>query len=347
MADLRINNFNLGAFRSLIEESMIVNNQLIMSLSSDDAKCCAMSVDRTLLKMWSVPLSQLIGQAPPKLSKLSKLPTAEDIAEFDNIFSPNIDEIDAPAKPEEEKPKPKTKSKPAPTETLKFDEFDLFVLRAEHFKKFLDVHSDVDVSIDFNFQESDEQRKRAAEIIINSTIDGEGRLSTKYILSTDEMITMKIVDADIQRVIEKMEPTDDMYSVVLNSHQISTVRNMIRSLNKANPINIPYLNIVVDPTKFTINISDTVFNLDYKLSTTNIKTLPKNKHEFSIFKSDFAAFGNHDFTLYLKEENNYVILLNPVIKCVSTFLPEEQTSNPVESGITSLDMDINIDSYFE
>jgi hypothetical protein len=354
--DLKISNFNLTLFKKLIEESMIVNNQLIIEVSSKDVKCCSLSHDKTLLKMWTLPLEQLIETPQIKAPKLSKMPSAAEIAEFDNIFNTNSSTDDLVTEVQNAEASVKKAATepelfPSEKQSQKFDfkPFDVFILRAEHFKKFLDVHSNVNVSVEFAWQQSgDNDRKMAAEFVINSTIDGEGSLSTKYILSTDEMITTKITD--IQKAIDKLTPEDNMYSVVLTTPQIQSVRNMVKSLHKANPINVPYLNIVVDPIKFTINISDAVFNIDYKLSTTNVKVLPKKPHNFSIFKSDFASFGNHDFTIYLREDANYALFLNPVIKCVTTFLPEEQTKDGGDAAFDSLGDasidNINVDDYF-
>jgi hypothetical protein len=344
MADLTLKNFNLSLFKSLIDESMIVNNQIVMSLSDKEVKCCAMSTDKTLMKMWSIELSKLLDVETAKPSKLSKLPTVEEIAEFDNIFASNVEDLGQPTVTETEM-FPEAVVEQPKKETPKFDEFDLFILRCEHFKKFLDVHSTENVTIDFNFQVSNDTRKRAAELIINSTIGGDGNLSTKYILSTDEMITVNI--NDLQKTIEKLEPTDKMYSVVLGASQIQTIRNMIKSLHKANPMNVPYLNFVIDPQKFIVTISDTVFNLDYKLASTNVKNLPKTAQEFSIFKSDFASLGNHDFTIYVDENSsNLALFLNPVVKCIVTFLPEQQKKDAaIDNSINNVD-DINIDDYF-
>jgi len=71
--NIKISNFKLNVFRNLLEESLIVNNQLMLEFSSSMIKSCTFSSTKSFIKLWTIPLDTLIQQDSNELELTSKL----------------------------------------------------------------------------------------------------------------------------------------------------------------------------------------------------------------------------------------------------------------------------------
>ena len=62
---IKIPNFKLNVFRNLLEQSLIVNNQLMLEFSPDIVKSCSFSLTNSFMKLWTAPLKNLLFVEQP------------------------------------------------------------------------------------------------------------------------------------------------------------------------------------------------------------------------------------------------------------------------------------------
>lgn len=112
--EVKIKNFKLNVFRSLIEQSLIVDSQLIFEVSTDFVRSCSFSSTKSFMKLWTIPFESLISK-PEKSEEAELFPEKE--------------------------------------EKLEFPTFNMYILKGDLFKKFLSVHTSDTVDLTFNIQE--------------------------------------------------------------------------------------------------------------------------------------------------------------------------------------------------
>ena len=111
---IKINNFQLNIFRNLLDQSLIVDNQLMLEISSSMIKSCSLSMTKSFMKLWTIPLKNLLV-----------IPENEST---DGILFPNMIN--------------------KPVENI-FPTFNLYILKGDLFIKFFSVHNSETVDLEF------------------------------------------------------------------------------------------------------------------------------------------------------------------------------------------------------
>ena len=148
---IKISNFKLNIFRNLLEQSLIVDNQLMIEFSPEIIKSCTFSNSKTFLKLWTTPLSNLINVEN------------NDIDLFEN--KKNVNENNFPT-------------------------FNFYILKGDLFQKYLSVHTANTVDLEFILHKKDD-KYQAANITISSKLNNNNSLVTNFILTTEELISNK------------------------------------------------------------------------------------------------------------------------------------------------------------
>jgi hypothetical protein len=334
MEKILINNFDLLKFRKLLEQSLIVDNQLILEFSPEFIRACSTSATKTFLKLWTIPLKKLIVVSEKE--EIKKID--EDEIDFDDLDA--IQSLNDPIQDLDE----------ASKKIINFPNFDFYVLRGEMFKKFLSVHTSDEVELEFTIvSKNDSDKYQAAEITIKSFLEASNStITTTYILSTEELITNKI--GDYSEIIKEMTPAKTMFEFTLFDIQIQEIRRLIKNLHKSAANNVAFLNFEINVETKKIIIKDKVFTISFDI-TENLKNLPEKTFDFSILKSDFIMVGNKSFTIYSENDNQKILFGGnyggALIWCLSTKVSENNIvsgmDNIVDDGIDT----INIDEYLE
>lgn len=61
--EIKLSNFKLNVFRNLMEQSLIVDNQLMFEFSSDMVRSCSFSATKSFMKLWTSQLINFIQQS--------------------------------------------------------------------------------------------------------------------------------------------------------------------------------------------------------------------------------------------------------------------------------------------
>lgn len=311
MKIIKLDNFRIDGFRSLLEQNLLVNNQLMLEFSPDMVKSCSFSASASMMKLWSTPLMNLIGQ--PKL-------------EGDNQGILDLDSID---------------------ESIKFDfeKFNFYVLKGDLFKRFLSVFHGKSADVEIYVNESE---KRAAKIVIQGQTVNESYIKASFILTTEEMITNKVEDYDA--AIAGLTPKKNMSEFMLTDRSIQEIKKLVKELHKSIPDNTGYLLFEVDANNNILTISDKVFELKYDISleqgsesVTNIK----ENISFKILKSDFVIVGNHTFLFNVSNNDNENVIMRTnysksmigcLISKITSDTNEQEQAEVVDATIDSLDL---------
>ena len=318
--EIKIKNFRLNVFKNLLEQSLIVDSQLMFEISPEMIRSCSFSQTKSFIKLWMIPFTNLI-------CKPEKKETSDVI------------DLDEPEVVEEEIPD--------------FEKFNMYILKGELFKKFLSVYTSDTVDIIFNIQDVN-GKKQAANLVITGKSEGSNLLTTNYVLTTEELITNKI--DDYSSIIKECTPDDSMFEFVLSDKQIQEVKRLIKKLHKSNADNTTYLTFTVDSENQKIIVNDKVFTVEFDIDTEIQKSIefPENSFKFNILKSDFIITGNQTFTIYTEENNQKVILgahyAGSIIWCLTTKVTNVSDLNLdasiVDSTIDAIDA-LDIDEYFD
>jgi hypothetical protein len=305
---IKISNFKLNIFRNLLEQSLIVDNQLMLEFSPEMIKSCSFSNTKSFMKLWTIPLSNLI------------INEEKDQDSIELVIIPKKKEI------------------------LSFPLFNFYILKGDLFRKYLSVHNTDTVDLEFVLNKVND-KYHAANITISGRSENNSPLVTNFTLTTEELISNKI--DDYSAIITECTPTKDMFEFVLTDIQIQEVKRLIKKLHKSSSNNTAFLTFNIDTENKKITVNDKVFTIEFLISEENIITnKSKNNFKFSILKSDFIITGNHSFTIYTNELEPKVILganfANSVIWCLLAKL--EENSMNFDESIMDSNMDQNIDS---
>lgn len=270
--NVKISNFKLSTFKNLMEQSLMVDNQLMFNFNSEMIKACSFSSTRTFIKLWNIPLKNLII-----------IP--------DQITS--VDDVILPAKKE--------------TIVESFEEFDFYILRGDLFKKFLSVYNDDSIDLEFTLMEIN-GKLRGTSIILTGYGSSNTLLKTTFTLTSEDMISNKI--DDYGSIIKECTPTKGAFEFILSSKQIQEIKRLIKNLHKSIPNNSAFLSFNIDVDNNKIVVNDKVFVLDITVDPELQKEIkfPNKSFTFNILKSDFVITGNHDYTFYVLDEEKKVIL---------------------------------------
>jgi hypothetical protein len=151
---IQISNFRLNIFRKLLEQSLIVDNQLMLEFSDTIIRACSFSSTRSFMKLWSTPIDNLLNNE-----------SKTDVIELDIV----------------------------PKEKLSFPVFNFYILKGDLFHKYLSVHNTDMVDLEFILHKVD-NKYQAANIIISGKSENNSPLVTTFILTTEELISNIITD---------------------------------------------------------------------------------------------------------------------------------------------------------
>ena len=151
---IKINNFRLNIFRKLLEQSLIVDNQLMLEFSDTIIRACSFSSTRSFMKLWTIPLNNLINSESKS----------------------NVIELDV-----------------VPVEKISFPVFNFYILKGDLFHKYLSVHNTDMVDLEFVLHKV-ENKYQAANITISGKSENNSPLVTTFILTTEELISNVITD---------------------------------------------------------------------------------------------------------------------------------------------------------
>ena len=151
---IKISNFRLNVFRKLLEQSLIVDNQLMLEFSDTIIRACSFSSTRSFMKLWVIPIMNLINNDKDV-----------EVIELDVI----------------------------PKEKLNFPTFNFYILKGDLFQKYLSVHNTEMVDLDFILQNVN-GKYQAANITISGKSENNSPLITTFTLTTEELISNKIDD---------------------------------------------------------------------------------------------------------------------------------------------------------
>lgn len=285
-----IKNFNLGCFRRLMEQSLLVDNQLVIEFTNKMIKSCSLTSSKSLIKLWTIPLQNLIIN-PEKIE--------------------SVESLDTPVNEEQD--------------FSKMPDFNFFVLRGDLFKKYLSVHNSDLVEMEFSIKEINEIHQ-ATTIKITGKSENNSPLITSFVLTSEEMITVK--RSDFANIISMCTPEEDMLQIILNAEQVQEIKRLIKNLHKSISDNSAYLTFTIVGKKIIVN--DKVFSIDFVLDEDLIKNIDFQESEsfsFNILKSDFIVTGNHILKFFTKENSQRVILSTmysgALIQCLVTKITQQ------------------------
>lgn len=313
-----IKNFNLAAFKKLIEQSLNVDKQLILEFSNEFIRGASLSASKTFIKFWTIPITKMI--------------VVEDEEPVENEITEVVDLT------------PKTKKVPE----ISFTEpFDFYVDRGEIFKKFMSIYNKIAVDVRFTCIRTSSGKLQASEINIKSQMsESSSVISTTYILSTDEIITNKITD--YSNIITQLTPDKTMFEFSLYDAQIGEIRRLIKTLHKTTPKNTSYLTFRIDTEEKTVSVSDKVFDIAFPL-----EKLPSENIEFSVLKNDFFMLGVKNISIFVDNNQAKIIFGSnfggAIVWSSATKVTDISISdnNAFESNLEETIDSLDIDEYLD
>lgn len=221
METIQIKNFRLNVFKQLLDQSLIVDNELMFEWTTEMIKSCSFATSKSFLKLWTTNLTSLVKQPD---------------AEIESLDAPKEIKIDD------------------------FETFNMYILKGELFKKFLSVHTldTVDIKITVNVADGkrqashitistvDENNKLETtfpltiEEMITNKITDYSSILTKC-TPTQGMIKFTLSNYQIQeikRLIKKLHNT--------NAENIPFLRFNIDTTNKSIGISDSVFSLILD-----------------------------------------------------------------------------------------------------
>lgn len=313
---VKIKNFNLGIFRSLLDQNLTVNKNIMIEFSKDMVKSSAMSPSRSFMKLWMIPMSNLIGGSEQEEGK------ALDID--------NLEEENVVAK--------------LPKELEDMPTFNFYLMKGDLFRKYISVHNSELVNLEFTLTSASNNGLQASTLTIYGKSELGSPLVTIFTLTTEEMIVDRI--ESYEPIINEVTPSENMMEVVLSSVQLQEIKRLIKQLHKSSTENTAYITLIVNKTNLIIK--DKVFEINIPLNENLISNIDEET-SFNILKTDFLMLGNHTFTIYTSPDSQKVIFITKfgesMISGLSTKVSENNdfgnNDNEVE-GIIDFD---DIDEY--
>lgn len=210
---IKIPNFKLNVFRKLLEQSLITDNQLMLQVSSEMIQSCSFSMSKTFMKLWTIPLNNLI------------IVEDEDVIEFEPGETKKAEKLDFPV-------------------------FNFYILKGDLFKKYLSVHNTDMADIEFVLHKNGD-KYQAANITISGKSENNSPLTTTFTLTTEDLITNKI--DDYSSIIDECTPNKNSSEFVLTDAQIQEVKRLIKNLHKSSSDNTAFLTFTITKDKIIVN----------------------------------------------------------------------------------------------
>jgi hypothetical protein len=317
---ISIKNFNLNVFKHLLDQSLIVNNQLMLEFANDLVKAVSFSPSASLLKLWTIPFMSLIKDVEQVIPVPTTEPKSKDSKDNEAIFDgvlPGFEDELAKQTIQQHK------------ELQNIPKFNFYVLKGDLFAKYLSVHNADIVDVEFSL-ETQNGKMYASTIKIIGKSENGSPLETLFILTTEELITSKV--SDYSEIINECTPDDSMDRIIVTSEQIQEVKRFVKRLHKSMVDNTAYLSFDISEKMIVVKdkVFNVKFNIDAELKAKANLLKSGNDMNFNILKSDFVMLGNHTFDIYSSNECDRVIFgtnyAGAIIWCVSTKVNEQNIS---------------------
>lgn len=305
-------NFKISMFKTLLEQNLMVDNQLMIEFADDMIKSCSISSSETLMKLWVAEFTSMIGVDKP-----------DEIMDLDDVFDSKI---------------------PA---NISFEPFNIYILKGDAFNRYLSVFSGDYCTLEFTISQEGGKRQASLLKIIGDTAAGN-RLSAEFTLTSEEFITNRV--EDYTTVMDKVTPPKDFYEFVLTDEQTKEIKKLVKTLHKSIANNQAFLTFDVNHEKELVTIKDKVFNIDFELKRDHDMNFPEQSFSFNLLKSDFVISGNHTYSFYTKPDSEAVILTSSYKGCVVGCLlsKAQQNISDSESAIVESTLeDLDIDDYLD
>lgn len=213
MQKVTILNFNLGMFRTLLDQSLIVNTQIMIEFNKELVKSCSFSQTKSFMKLWTIPMKSFIGKS-------------EDGSGA--ICLDDIEETTLPAIPV----------------------FNFYILKGDLFRNYLSVHNSELVTLEFQLQEIENGKLQAATITIIGKSEIGSPLVTTFTLTTEELILNRVTDYSI--IINECTPSKDMIDIILTNIQIQEIKRLVKKLHKSTVDNTSFLTFTISNNNVNI-----------------------------------------------------------------------------------------------
>lgn len=261
--------FDLGFFASLIDQNLMANNSIKVRFTEKTVKSIALTSSRSFVKLWEINTENLI------------CPNTESVEEINDDGTIGV-------------------------HVPKFECFDMFVLKGDVFKRFLNVFNQnpVDLLVDV-----DENESIANRIVITGETKFDTPIKCSYTLSSAE--AMGEGPSDYSVVEKFFTVKDSVKSFMILKDEMDQVKNLIQTLHKTNSENTSYVTVNVDVERSIIRVFDKVFDIKFPLVKTEdqISNLPDKSFDFRILKSDFIVAGKHTYNLYFDQSDDDKIVM--------------------------------------
>jgi hypothetical protein len=308
MDNIKIKNFNLAAFSRLLNQSLLVTNQIMMEVKDGLVKSCSFSATKSFIKLWTIPVEQLIIVDEAQ-KEMFDMDKAK--AEFREL------------------------------------NFNFYILKGDLFRRFISVHNQDTVDIEFSIVLVD-GKKQASTITITGKSEAGSALKTTFILTTEELITNVV--SDYSAILAACSPDKDMMEIVFLDEQIQEIKGLIKKLHKSSSENSKYLTFTIDNK--AIRINDRVFTVEFPV---NKEMVEKNNLagrglvgdasiSFNVLKSDFIITGDHTFNFFTSDQTDKVIIIGKyskaMIVCLTTKITEgsDAMDSSADDSLGELDL---------
>ena len=307
--EIKIENFKLNVFRNLLEQSLIVDNQLMFEISKEMIRSCSFSTTKSFIKLWLIPINELILK-----------PESNEA----NLF---LDE-------------PKQKEFDFPT-------FNMYILKGDLFKKFLSVHTSDTVDLEFTLQKVN-NKYYASNITIIGKSEGNNDLTTNFILTTEELISNSVDDySDIIKQCTPSKSMFEFMLSDNQIQEIKRLIKKLHKSTSDNTAYLTFFvdsekkKLIVNDKVFNIGFElnpDTKFpENSFKFNILKSDFIIAGNQTFSIYTSE------DDMTVIFGAR-----YAGSIIWCLSSKIPEQSDLNleasVVDSTIDALDVSEYIDS---
>lgn len=307
---VKIPGFNMGIFRSLLDQTLIVNKNIMIEFTPELVKSCALSASRSFMKLWTIPMPKLVGGA-------------------DSDENGKVHDLDEEA------------GEASNLDFLKeMETFNFYIMKGDLFRKYITVHNSELVNLEFELVPASDNRLQAATLTITGKSELGSPLVTKFTLTTEEMITDRVDTYD--NLIREVTPSPEMIDVLLSSVQLTEIKRLIKMLHKSSTENTPYITLTIEPEK--LRIFDKVFDINIPLNSSMADKITE-PITFNILKTDFLMLGNHTFSVYTDAESQKVIFYTKfgeaMIAGLSTKVSEnaDMSNDDIEGEVNFDDLD--------
>lgn len=225
--------------------------------------------------------------------------------------------------------------------------FDFYLIKGDLIRPvfaFFSKTETVELSFDLLQNVGDDSNYTAVNMTVKGQTNEGSEIKTTIPLTNEPMSSETI--SSYSSKIDHLKPSPNSHEITLTESMVTEVKSLITKLNKANPNNSIYINVLI--TKKSITFSDRVFNITYDLDN-EIHTIT-DSITFNIVKSDWIRLSvskQNDIICYLDTDNNNkkVIFITPFVGAIisSLMLKVDGVQNGVidDKEIMQVSSDIN------